>query len=128
MTKFLLLICLSGYLISCAQGNCRQNQKVDPEEQARKAEEIKKISNNTDRVRIFKYDGSLQCGMGAQKPLDAMKKELGKIPTYEQENKPDGLMHIQMCGQPTGRANVYLIDRKDLAAAIKLGFKEWLWE
>ena len=126
--KVLSLFVVAGFVISCAQGNCRQNRKQDPEVQAKKAEEMKKASNTTDRVRVFKYDGSLQCGQGAAVALDVMKKELGKITVYNQENKPDGLMHVQMCGQPTGKANVYEIDKKDLAEAVKKGFKEWLWD
>ncbi len=81
-----------------------------------------------DRVRVFKYDGSLQCNMGKPIPPSEMQKELGKITVYSSENKNDGLMRMQMCGAATGRANVFEIDRKDLEAAKKLGFKEWTYE
>lgn len=81
----------------------------------------------TNRVKVFKYDGSKQCGMAEATPIDKMQKELKGIKVYSSENLADGLMHIQACGTPTGKANVYEIDKKDLAAAKKLGFKEWIW-
>lgn len=81
--------------------------------------------SSQERVRVFKYDGSLQCGMGKAVPMAEMAKELAGITIYSQENKPDGLMHIQACGTPTGRANVYEIDKSALEQAKKKGFKEW---
>lgn len=126
--RYLLVSISALFLISCAQGNCRQNRKDDPEIQAQKAEEIKKKSEASDRVYVFKYDGSLQCGQASATAVEDMKKDLGKVTVFSQENKPDGLMHIQACGTPTGRANVYWIARKDLSEAVKKGFKEWLWQ
>jgi|GEM_PF-436638 len=82
-------------------------------------------NNPFDRVRVFKYDGSLQCKMGKPIEIAEMQKELGNIRVYSTDNKADGLMRIQVCGAPTGRANIYEIDRNQLEAAIKLGFKEW---
>ncbi len=80
------------------------------------------------RIKVFKYDGGLQCGVGKPVPVAEMKKELDGIQIYSSENKPDGLMHIQACGTPTGRANVFEIDRTSLESAIKKGFKEWVFE
>jgi heme A synthase len=31
---------------------------------------------SADTVKVFRYDGSLQCGMGQAVPLDEMAKEL----------------------------------------------------
>ena len=90
------------------------------------------LMNNTvqpkDRVRVYKNDGSLQCGMGSSISLDDMQKDLKSVKVYSSSNKPDGLMHIQMCGSPTGRCNIYEIDRSNLEAAKKLGFSEWTYE
>lgn len=87
------------------------------------------VTNNPQtRVKVFKYDGSLQCGMGKPIPVSEMQKELAGITVYSAENKPDGLMHIQACGTATGRANVYEIDKTALEAAKKKGFKEWTFE
>lgn len=83
------------------------------------------IASENDRIKVYKYDGSLQCGMGKAIAFEVMQKELKNIKVYSASNKPDGLMHIQQCGTPTGTANVYEIDKKDLEAAKKLGFKLW---
>lgn len=79
----------------------------------------------TQRVFIYKPDGSQQCGMGEKIDLNEMKKELGKIEVFSQQNKHDGMMRIQVCGQPTGQCNVFEIPLKDLDQALKLGFKKW---
>ena len=34
---------------------------------------------SADTVRVFRYDGSLQCGMGQAVPLDDMAKELTAV-------------------------------------------------
>ncbi|MBY0451380.1 MAG: hypothetical protein K2P92_00005, partial [Bdellovibrionaceae bacterium] len=78
------------------------------------------------RVFVYKPDGSLQCGQGSRITPEDMKKELGAIKVFSSENKSDGMMRIQVCGAPTGMANVYEIDQKDLEAALKLGFKKWM--
>ena len=85
-------------------------------------------STAVEKIKVFKYDGSLQCGMNKAISVSEMQKELKSIRIYSSENKADGLMHIQMCGSATGTANVYQIDRKDLSEAKKIGFKEWLWD
>lgn len=85
-------------------------------------------SNAQSRVKVFKYDGSLQCGKAKPVSVSEMQRELKGIAVYSAENKPDGLMHVQVCGSPTGRANVYEIDKSTLEAAKKLGFKEWTFE
>jgi hypothetical protein len=77
------------------------------------------------KVRVYKPDGSLQCGMGHKIPLEEMERELKGISVSSRINQNDGLMRIQVCGAPTGQCNIYEIDRKDLAKALNLGFKEW---
>lgn len=81
-----------------------------------------------DRVFVYKYDGSLQCGMGKAVSLETMAKELQGIPLLSSVKKPDGLMHIQVCGSITGMANVYEIASKHLKAAEAKGFKRWSFE
>ncbi len=85
-------------------------------------------SSTAERVKVYKADGSLQCGQGKQIPLAEMQKQLKDIKVYSAVNKNDGMMRIQVCGSPTGNSNVYEIDRKDLEAALKAGFKEWAGE
>lgn len=126
------------FVSGCVTGHCREHR----EEAMKKAQAGQPgapeggtgVSTPTpslkpsDRVRVFKYDGSLQCNMGKAISVQEMQKELGKIAVHSSVNKPDGLMRIQMCGAPTGNANVYEIDRAQLEAAKKLGFKEWTYE
>ena len=85
-------------------------------------------SSSIDHVKVYKADGTLQCGQGKKISISDMQKDLKDIKVYSSENKNDGMMRIQLCGSPTGNANVYEIDRKDLEAALKLGFKEWTAE
>lgn len=132
-------------LAGCASGNCRKNQAeastvTAPEgtpptaTSATTAKDAKSPSKEStmakpnDRVRVFKYDGSLQCNQGKAVPLETMKKELKDIRVFGAENKADSLMRIQQCGTPTGRANVYEIAREDLDAAKKLGFQLWTFD
>ncbi len=121
------------FAIGCADGNCRAQaeaqKKLNPVggEQAVQ-EATAKTSTVADHVKVFKYDGSKQCGQGKTIDVDKMQKDLGTIKVYSAVNKPDGLMHIQVCGSNTGRANVYEIDRAVLAEAIKKGFSEWTFE
>lgn len=86
------------------------------------SDEPKKIER---RVYVFKYDGSRQCGQGTVILPKRMARELNGIKLYSQESKNDGLMHVQVCGAPTGKANVYEIDESQLDKAKKRGFQQW---
>lgn len=92
------------------------------------AASVQATNSPAARVKVFKYDGSQQCGMGKAIPVAVMQKDLAGITVFTAENKADGLMHIQACGTPTGRANVYEIERTSLEVAQKKGFKEWVFE
>jgi hypothetical protein len=126
MKKYLGIFAL---LTACSSGNCRSQMEnsaalnPSPEAQAQAS-----AAGVTERLKVFKYDGSLQCGMGAGKSVKDMAQELSGVRIYSSENKPDGLMHIQACSTPTGRANVYEIDKSSLEQAKKKGFKEWTFE
>jgi hypothetical protein len=115
------------FALGCAQGNCRSqaSSTVNP---AQAEVQMKNTSSQQDRIRVFKYDGSLQCNKGKAIALDVMAKDLGSIPVFSSANKSDGLMHIQQCGTPTGKANVYEIDASNLALARKAGFREWTFD
>lgn len=126
---FILCICLQA----CASRHCRTLRE---EESAKKSELEKKPipeempmnlikPSSADRVRVFKFDGSLQCGLGQAKSLSEMQKDLKGIQVFQSWKRHDGMMRIQLCGSPTGQSNVYEINRKDLEAAVKMGFKEW---
>lgn len=109
-------------LVACSHANCGAQK---PENKSGVAMDK---SSSTDHVKVYKADGTLQCGQGKKIAISDMQNDLKDIKVYSSENKNDGMMRIQLCGSPTGNANVYEIDRKDLEAALKLGFKEWTAE
>lgn len=77
-------------------------------------------------VFVAKLDGSLQCGLGQPQSLEDMERDqLAGIHVFSREKRPDGLMRAQVCGQPTGMANVYEISATDLAKAESRGFKRF---
>jgi hypothetical protein len=53
-----------------------------------------------------------------------MQNQLAKagIKVLSAAKQPDGMMHTQVCGAPTGMANTYEINSTDLKKAEKLGF------
>ena len=71
---------------------------------------------SADTVKVFRYDGSLQCGMGQAVPLDEMAKELTavNITVLSSEKSVVSGLIIALCGAPTGMANVYEISKDDL--------------
>lgn len=85
----------------------------------------KPSANKDSTVLIYKADGSLQCGTARGVSVDEMEKQLAGIKIYSREKRPDGLMHIQVCGSPTGMINVYEIELGELLKAEKLGFKRF---
>lgn len=129
MSAFFLGI---SFVIGCSSGNCRSSKVVgvggDDKSRLSAGTEMVKSDSIANRVRVFKYDGSLQCAMGKAVSLEEMQKGLGTIKVYSAQNKADGLMHIAVCGSNTGKANVYEIDRKDLQDALTKGFSEWTFD
>lgn len=75
-------------------------------------------------VFVFKADGSLQCGMGKAISIEDMEKELKGIKVLSRDKRPDGMMHIQVCGSPTGVINIYEISASQLKEAEARGFKK----
>ncbi len=71
---------------------------------------------SADTVKVFRYDGSLQCGMGQAVPLDEMAKELAavNITVLSSEKRIVSGFIIALCGAPSGMANVYEIAKDDL--------------
>lgn len=125
--KLLSVLFSSLLVMACATGPCPRATAAAPEKS--KSEEVAMSASSTaERVKVYKADGSLQCGQGKQIPVPEMQKQLKNIKVYSAVNKNDGMMRIQVCGAPTGNSNVYEIERKDLEAALKAGFKEWAGE
>lgn len=121
--KILAVMVLSLSLLACGTGPCHEQKNHTPT-----SEVNVNASRPTDRVKVYKPDGSKQCGQGQAIAPETMKKELGDIQVFSMKKQADGLMHIQMCGTPTGQCNVYEIPRIDLDKAKSAGFKEWAWD
>src|SRR5207245_11735243 len=72
---------------------------------------------SADTVKVFRYDGSLQCGMGQAVSLDEMAKELTavniKVLSSDKRVVPGFI--VPLCGAQTGVANVYEIAEDDLS-------------
>ena len=123
---------LAGLSLSCSQGHCRRKQDVQPAaapvEAAPEPATKSAANNGLGRVMVYKYDGSLQCGGGKALSPDVMAKELTGVQVFSSVKKPDGLMHIQVCGSNTGTANVFEISAQDLKKAESKGFKKWSFE
>lgn len=133
--RVLLFIFLSLAFLGCQNRPCReiQHQKDVQKVQAQNpnGESMPKSTVSqagTLKVRVYKPDGSLQCEMGKKTSVETMEKELKGIQVFSRSNRNDGLMRIQVCGAPTGNANVYEISRNDLEKALKKGFKEWTFD
>lgn len=80
---------------------------------------------DSEQVEVYRYDGTLQCGMGQEIPLGKMAQELGDagIEVSASRKGSDALAHIAVCGASTGAINVYTIPRQSLPAAQATGFK-----
>lgn len=122
LIKGLLFFC---FLTSCSSEPCKIEERAGKQMtgQEKPSSTVKDLSA---RIFVYKADGSLQCGQGQKIDLNIMKKDLNSIEVFSAENKHDGLMRIQLCGNPTGSCNVYEISAKDLEQALKLGFKKWV--
>jgi hypothetical protein len=145
MKNKLVFFSLAAFIatgLGCQDRPCReiQAEKMAKKESAQKNQPVAAASTSTSagataaagagdlKVKVYKADGSLQCGMGNKIPLETMEKDLAGIKVYNRYNMNDGLMRIQVCGAPTGQSNVYEISRSDLEKALKAGFKEWTQE
>lgn len=123
-----LSIFSAALLMGCAAGPCKEQRAEASAQKPIQATLPMNEVKPTDRVKVFKPDGSLQCGQGKAIPVAEMQKQLKGITVFSAVNKMDGLMHIQACGTPTGQSNVYEIDRADLEKAKKIGFREWTFD
>ncbi len=119
-------------IASCTSKHCRTERDVIPPKgpvETKKAKDLKgdkPISKDrVDTVRVYKYDGTKQCSKGKEITLNVMAEELKDLDVFVKEKLSDGLMRIQVCGQPTGMANVYEIRKSDLEKAESRGFKVW---
>lgn len=129
LRKFVFFCGVMLFVFGCATGNCRsEKMKQEKKEGPMPPKDNKLIPETSlsERVKVFKYDGTLQCAQGKKIDLNVMQKDLKDIKVYNSFSDNDGMMRVQLCGSLTGNANVYEIDRENLKKALSLGFKEWL--
>lgn len=115
-----VLVVLVITAVGCASTYCRPKQEVQTSADL-EFDDSEAISH--ERVFVFKPDGSLQCGMGQAIDMERMKDQLGDIEVFSSDNRHDGLMRAQVCGQATGQVNIYEIRKSDQPKAESLGFK-----
>jgi hypothetical protein len=121
----ILVIILGLFLVSCSVSNREGVDSLTRSPQAQ-AEEGRNLEvSQENKVWVYKYDGGLQCGMGEEISLEKMRVDLEGIKVFRQEKRSDGMMRIQVCGSPAGRANLYEISKKDVEEAKEKGFKLW---
>ena len=130
--RAIFLGAIGVFATSCTHSHCHRKTEVAKVESASLSGDFAKSSEPVEppnvNVFVYKYDNSVQCQSGKGTPLDKMALELKGIPILSQKKKPDGLMHIQVCGSATGMANVYEIPAAQLKAAESRGFKKWSFE
>lgn len=124
LKRFSVSIIFMSLFLGCAATTCKIEDRP-PVEIKGNEKTMTQAKDLTSRVRVYKPDGSLQCGQGQKIDPNTMQKDLQDIEVFSADNKHDGLMRIQMCGHPTGTCNVYEISGADLDRALKLGFKKW---
>lgn len=114
------------FTVGCSSKPCRG---VNLKEPLLKQSEVfnteKKEDPSMFREWVYKYDGSKQCNMGKPLTPKQMRGQLSGIEVFKTLSKNDGLLHITVCGSPTGQANLYWIDKKDLKGAEERGFSVW---
>ncbi|MGF1684833.1 hypothetical protein [Photobacterium minamisatsumaniensis] len=87
-------------------------------------------------VRVYQWNGTLQCGMGNEISLEEMQGQLerlvGKVTSPEKRHLPFNV--LSACGLPTGQVNTYLISNKQSrelfnhqkGSLVKYGV--WVWD
>lgn len=121
----IILSTFAFILTACAAGPCPQ-QAHTGEKPPTVASATSTASDAPTKIRIFKADGSLQCEKAKTIELKTMEAELKKagVTVLSSAKQPDGMMHPQVCGAPTGMANTFEINSSDLPKAQKIGFKK----
>src|SRR5690606_38560620 len=108
LSQKLFIVALIATLTSCASGHCRKTTvPMKPTGPTTSSSTTEPTQEGTEW--IYKYDGSLQCSQGNETSLEQAAQQLEGIEILAQEKRTDTLMRVQVCGQPTGRANAFKI-------------------
>lgn len=80
-------------------------------------------SQEANTVKVFQSDAAVQCESEGIALAD-MQKVLaaGNIKVHCAQKTNNGMMHMTLCGTPTGSINVYSIPKEQLEQAQILGF------
>ncbi len=124
------------FILSCSTQVCQPDQLIskktplsDQTSTDLKAgiSDMQSKIKNTDQktIKIYKFDGSIQCEPGTGRTLSNTQSELEGIKIYSAKSAHDGVMRTQVCGNVTGQCHVFEISESDLVHAQKLGFKVW---
>ncbi|WP_416190303.1 hypothetical protein ACM67B_04360 [Neisseria sp. CCUG17229] len=101
--KYLAFLCTPLLFSACAVSDVRSSQ--------------------TERILVYKSDGSRQCGSGSGVSVQEMLRELDGIKVYTaRADVLHGVVFPAVCGGGTPNINVYMIDEKNLNKAQQRGF------
>jgi hypothetical protein len=125
----LVILLLAG----CSSSPCNNTPQRPPDTKSDAQTILSKDEGTDDSIKklppvnIYKNTGEQQCGEHQGIPLDEMQSVLtkNKIIIYEARTQSDGLVHMTVCGAPSGKIHVFSIPQRDLKKAKKLGFKVW---
>lgn len=111
-------------LSACKAGPCPQQARTGEKPPARVESATSSASSDQTKIRVFKADGSKQCQKSKTTDLKVAEAELKKagVTILSSAKQPDGMMHPQVCGAPTGMANTFEIAPADFDKAKKAGF------
>jgi hypothetical protein len=135
LSYIIVVLVFGASLGGCASRPCRQprapeldqtvKQPATPSNPTSADSGSARNENAPLKVRVYQSDGSRQCERRGGKSVETTERELAGISVYHREKRSDGLMHIQVCGSPTGIINIYEIDSSNLKQAEERGFKRW---
>ena len=129
----LFLISISPLLLAFVFSGC-QSTPCNIQDRTIESADVKAIDakvvalkkdSTMKNIKVYKPDGSLQCNQGKPISLKEMEAELKDIKVLSSDKMHDGMMRIQVCGQPTGMNNVFEIAETDIEKAKLFGFKIW---
>lgn len=117
-TKLTCLILLGVLTIACS-GTTETSSTDAPDSMPRKPDRP-----DLRIIEVFKSDGSIQCEEG-EVTVEVMMEELTRatIEVFSWRKDHDGLPRTAVCGNETGRINVYGIAAEDGRRALEIGFK-----
>jgi len=132
----------AAIFVGCVSGHCRTQHESNAtlaEKRTQDGEQLKETFKTPQTasgersspsatagttVRVFKSDGTLQCGKGKKIPIERIASELKGINILEKYAGDDGMMHSSNCGGVTGTGYIFVIPSADLKKAQDLKLKE----